>query len=85
MSYQGLLELSFDRIIKTCNKWNSQLYGVRQLWNKPGLIEATRTLPGLEGVHGGRDDEEEREEKADHEGVVYACVIQNKIIYRVFF
>ena len=40
--------------------------------DEPGLVEAARTLAGLESVEGGRDDQEEREEEARHETRVHS-------------
>ena len=38
--------------------------------DEPRLVESVRALPGLEGVEGGKDDEEEGEEEAGHEATL---------------
>ena len=45
--------------------------------DKPGLIEATRTLSSLEGVEGSRDDEEEGEDESSDEASVHSRANKN--------
>ena len=40
--------------------------------DEPSLIEPARTLPGLERIQSGGDDQEERKEKARHKTCVHA-------------
>ena len=41
--------------------------------DEPGLVEAARTLPRLEGVQRGGDDQEEGEEEPGDEACVHTC------------